>query len=82
MNANDAIWFTVADIIRNNWVDDDDVPKSVRDLIKWRLENGATAPLNKELRKTLNDVSRAICFSNSTEVHMPILSHVRPQKHP
>jgi hypothetical protein len=60
MNANDAIWFTVADIIRNNWVDDDDVPKSVRDLIKWRRENGATAPLNKESRKTLNELNKLL----------------------
>ena len=60
MNANDAIWFTVADIFRKNWVDDDRVPKPIRDLIKWRLENGVTATPKNELRKALNELNKLL----------------------
>jgi hypothetical protein len=57
-NASGPIRDTVTGIILNNWVDADDVPNSVRDVIKTWLEKGAPAPLyklDKELVTPLNN---------------------------
>jgi hypothetical protein len=73
-NANDPLMLTVRHVILNSWVDADEVPRSVRDMIKTWQENGATAPLNKELIKQRNELIKLV---NNELQHLAIATILR-----